>query len=110
MHYMYVDIRFPLTKAIPVMFQCSDTHYQTLQTSTDHDATHCHNFNALPHALRYVFSKLTIVWDYFLRNTKRCFQNYKRIFINNFFKKITVPRGNKLQMSQNQANLKENIW
>ena len=31
-HYMYVDILFPLTKAIPIMFERVTTHYQTLKT------------------------------------------------------------------------------
>ena len=48
---MYVDIFFPLTKAIPIMFERVTIHYQTLQTWIGHDATRHHNFNALPHAL-----------------------------------------------------------
>ena len=32
------------------------THYQTLQTRIGHDVTRYHNFNALPHALPYIFS------------------------------------------------------
>ena len=30
MHYMYLDILFPLTKAIPIMFERVTTRYQTL--------------------------------------------------------------------------------
>ena len=30
------------------------THYKTLQTWIGHNATHYHNFNALPHALPYI--------------------------------------------------------
>ena len=37
-HYMYVNILFPLTKAIPVMFERVTTHYQTQQTSIGHNA------------------------------------------------------------------------
>ena len=63
-HYMYVDVFFPLTKAIPIMFEHVTTHYQTLQTWTDHDATRYHNFNALPHALPhalpYIFSQFSM--------------------------------------------------
>ena len=29
-HYMYVDILFPLTKTIPIMFERVTTHNQTL--------------------------------------------------------------------------------
>ena len=36
---MYVDIFFPLTKAIPIMFEYVTTHYQTLQIWIGHDAT-----------------------------------------------------------------------
>ena len=62
-HYMYV-VFFPLTKAIPIMFEHVTTHYQTLQTWIGHDATHYHNFNALPHALPhalpYIFSQFNV--------------------------------------------------
>ena len=51
---MYVDILFPLTKAIPIMFERVTTHYQTLQTWIGHNATHNHNFNTLPQALPYI--------------------------------------------------------
>ena len=50
-HDMYVDILFPLTKAISIMFEGVNTYYQTLQTWIGHNATRYHNFNALPHAL-----------------------------------------------------------
>ena len=38
-HYMYVDVFFSLTKAIPFMLGHVTTHYQTLQTWIGHDAT-----------------------------------------------------------------------
>ena len=38
-HYMYVDILFPLTKAVPITFENVTTHYQTLQTWIGHNAT-----------------------------------------------------------------------
>ena len=50
-HYMYVDILFPLTKAIPIMFERVTKHYKTLQTWIGHNAMVYHNFNTLPHAL-----------------------------------------------------------
>ena len=53
LHYMYFDLLFPLTKAIPIMFT---THYQTLQTWIGHNATCYHNFNALP----YIFSQFNM--------------------------------------------------
>ena len=59
-HYLHGDIIFPQTKAILIMFEHVTTHYQTLQTWIDHNATRYHNFNtlphALPHALSYIFS------------------------------------------------------
>ena len=59
-HYMCVDIPFPLTKSIPFMFEPITTHYQTLQTWISYNATRYHKFNTLPHALPhmlpYIFS------------------------------------------------------
>ena len=61
---MYVDVFFPLTKVMPIMFENVTTHYQTLQTWIGHDATHYHNLNALPHALPhalpYIFSQFNM--------------------------------------------------
>ena len=61
---MYVDVFFPPTKAIPIMFEHVITHYQTLQTWIDLDATRYHDINALPqtlpHALPYIFSQFNI--------------------------------------------------
>ena len=59
-HYMFVDILFPLTKAIPIMFERVTKHYQTPQTWTGYNATCYHNFNALPHALSYNFSQFNM--------------------------------------------------
>ena len=61
---MYVDIPFPLTKAIPIMFERVTTHYQILQTWIGDNATLYHNFIALPHAsphaLPYTFSQFNM--------------------------------------------------
>ena len=63
-HYIYVDILFPLTKAISIMFELVTTHYQTLQTEIDHKATRYQNSNALlhalPHALLYILSQFNM--------------------------------------------------
>ena len=59
--YMYVDIFFLLIKAIPIMFECVTTHYQTLQTWIGHDATRYHNFNASQLVLPYIFSRFNMV-------------------------------------------------
>ena len=53
-HYMYVDIFLPLTKAIPIIFERVTTHCQTLQTWIGHDATRNYNFKALSHTLPHV--------------------------------------------------------
>ena len=58
LHYMYVDILFPLTKAIPIMYERVTTYYQTLKTWIGHNATRYHKINALPQALPYTFSQL----------------------------------------------------
>ena len=60
---MYVDILFPLTKAIPIMFECVtyyQTYYQTLKTWIGHSARCYHKFNALPRALPYIFSQFNM--------------------------------------------------
>ena len=58
---MYADIFFPLTKAIPIMFEHVTKHSQTLQTWIGHDSMCYYNFNALrhasPHALPYISSR-----------------------------------------------------
>ena len=53
---MYLDILFPVTKAIPVMFERVSRYYQTLKTWIDNNAMRYHKFNALRHALPYIFS------------------------------------------------------
>ena len=74
-HYMYVDILFPLTKVIPILFEPVTTRYQTLQTWIGHNAMRYHNFNALPqalpHALLYILSQFGMVWCYLKRITTR---------------------------------------
>ena len=57
---MYVDVLFPPTKAIPIMFERVTKYYQTLQTWIGHNATRYYNFNALPHALPYIFSQFNM--------------------------------------------------
>ena len=71
LHYMYVDILFPLTKAILIMFKHIITHYKTLQTWIDHNATSYHNFNVLLHVIAYLFTQFSMVWGYLQRVTMR---------------------------------------
>ena len=54
-------------------------HYCTFILSLKwigHNAIHYHNFNVLPHALRYFFSQFSIVWGYFHNITTRHHQIY----------------------------------
>ena len=65
--YLYTicaNVLFPSTKAIPIMFERVTTHYKALQTWIGDNATRYHNFNALPHALPYIFFQLSMVWGY----------------------------------------------
>ena len=53
-----------------------------------------------------------MVWGYLQHVTTRYRQIYNiyiYMYINIFFKKLTVTRGNALQIAQNQENLRENI-
>ena len=50
-HYTYVDILFPQTKAIPIMFELVTTYYQTLKIWIGHNARRHHKFNALPYII-----------------------------------------------------------
>ena len=81
--YMYANILFPLTKAIPIMLSSYHINsitwmdnnatryhkhyhprYNTFSLSLTyigHHGTHYHNFNTLPHALRYIFSQISMV-------------------------------------------------
>ena len=72
-----------------------------------HNAKRYHNFNVLLHTLPYIFSKFSMVWGYLQRVTTRYHEIYKKILIF-FLKKMTVTRGNALQIAQNQENLKKN--
>ena len=71
LHYIYVDILFPLTKAILIMFKHVTTHYKTLQTWIDHNATSYHNFNVLLHVIAYLFIQFSTVWGYLQHVTMR---------------------------------------
>ena len=59
-HYMYVNVVFPLTKAIPVMFEHVTTRFQTLETWIGHNTTHYHDFKVLPYSLRCIFSQFNM--------------------------------------------------
>ena len=74
-HYMYDDIVFPLTKAIPIMFERVTTYYQTLWTWVGHNTTRYHNFNALPHALLYIFSQFSMFWELFATGYRALLSN-----------------------------------
>ena len=48
--------------AIPIMFEHVTTHYQTLETWIDHNATRYHNFNLLPYAFHTFYLSLAWFW------------------------------------------------
>ena len=90
----------------------SSTRYHTLSlslTGIGQNATCYHNFSVLPHTLLYIFSQCSMVWGYLQRVTTRYHQIYKNIYINSFFKKMMVTRGNASLIAQNQADLRK-IW
>ena len=66
--------------------------------------------HSLPHALPYIFSEIFLVLGILQRVTTRYRQIYKKYIYTIFLKKLTVTRGNALQIAQNQANLRENVW
>ena len=116
------------------MFERVTTHYQTLQTWMLHNATCYRNFDVLPHALACIFSQFnmgmqrititltcyhmryhtfsfSLAWFGVICNAlPRVSVTFtKKMYISIFFKKLTVTRGNSLQIAQNQANLRENV-
>ena len=105
-----VDILFALSKHILIIFEKHVTHYQTLETWIGHNSTRYHILNALPHALLCIFSEIFLVLGNLQRVTTRYRQIYKKNICTIFFFKLTVTHGNALQITQNQANLRENVW
>ena len=61
----------------------------------------------LLHMLPYISSQFRMVLGYLQRVSTRYREIYKKTYTNIFFKKND---GNPLQIAQNQANLRENIW
>ena len=103
---MYLNVLFPLTKAITIMFELVTTRNQTLQTWVGHNAMRYHNFNVLPHPIPYIFTQFSMVLGLFATRYR---QIYKKMYVNIFVKEMTVTRGNPLQITQKHANLRENI-
>ena len=60
-HYIYVDIFFPLTKAIPIMFEHVTAHYQTLQTRIGNDIQRVTITSKRYHTRYHTFS-LSLTW------------------------------------------------
>ena len=105
-----MDILFAISKAILIIFEKHATHYQTLETWIGHNATRYPILNALPHALPYIFSGIFLVLGNLQWVTTRYRQIYKKNIYTIFLKKLTVTHGNALQIVQNQANLRQNVW
>ena len=66
MYYMYVDILFPLTKAISLsnpnfsQIEHVTKQHQTLKTWIGYNATRYLNFHPLRHVLPFIFSKFNL--------------------------------------------------
>ena len=43
-----------------------------------HNATRYHNFNVLPHAIPYIYTQFSIVWEYLQRVTTRYHEIYEK--------------------------------
>ena len=71
----------------------------------------CYHNSRCCHTRYHTFS-LSLAWfgGYLQRVTTRYRQIYKKIYMNIFLKRIMAAGGNALQIVQNQANLRENIW
>ena len=98
-NYMYVDVLFPLTQAITIMFQCVTIHNQALKTVMQcvvitsaryhtryhrsyrtfflsltwvgHNALNYHNFNVLPREIPHLFTQFSIFGGLFATHTTR---------------------------------------
>ena len=64
-------VAIPFSKHNFSHFERFTTHYQTLQTWIDVNATRYHNLNALPHVLPhkspYIFSEICLILGYLRR-------------------------------------------
>ena len=43
-----------------------------------HNGTRYHNFNVLPHAIPYIYTQFSMVWEYLQRVTTRYHQIYEK--------------------------------
>ena len=77
-HYMYVDIFFPPSKAIPIIFEHVNTHYQTLQTWIGYNATHYHNLTHYHMRYHTFFSQFCMVCSYLQRVAECYCQIYRK--------------------------------
>ena len=88
------------------------TSYRTFSLSLTwigQNAMRYRNFNVLPHALPYIFSRFSMVWGYLQRVTTVTVKFIKKYILIFFYRRMMVTRGNASQIVQNQANLRENI-
>ena len=89
-------------------------NFETPQTQSFHNTMRYHELNSLPHALPhrlpYAFSDIYLILSYLQWVTMR----YRQLFLKNsiyiFYKfELRKMSGSPLQVSQNQANLRENF-
>ena len=108
--YIHVDILFPPTKVIQIMFERVITLYQTLLHGQA--IIQCVTIISMCYHTRYRIFSFSLAWfgGYLRRVTMRYHQIYKKIHIHIFLEKLTVTScANVLQIAQNQVNLKEKI-
>ena len=132
-NYMYVDILFPPTKAITIMFKrlpyitkfykhgqdimervtITSTHYHMRYrtfslslTQVRHNSMHYQNFNVLPTQYHTFSLTLAWFWVYLQRVTTIQFTFLKKVLICISFINFMVTR---CKYPQNQAELSENV-
>ena len=89
---------------------------QTPQTWLGHNATRYHDLNALPHALPhalpYIFSEIFLFLSYLQQVNKlpRVTVNFLKNNSIYVFIDLMVTRRNPLEIAQNHANHRKNVW
>ena len=72
----------------------------------------CFTTTSAHYHMRYHIFSFSLIWFESIWNgiTRNTGKLIKKMHFNISFKKLTTTRGNPLQISQNQANYRENVW
>ena len=90
---MFESFAISFSNLIFSHFKHATTHYQTLQTWIGLNVIRYHNLSALPHALPWILSQISLVLGYFQYVNTR-YHNFLKENINiYFFINLTVTRG-----------------